>query len=108
MNDTNMLIVSKDRKSAVNLKHVSAAFIGHDGHSLKVTYAGGGGCQLGEYETEWEAREALMMFAEAKRTGANLFFMPDDEAIKARIALRTETEKRRLMNGKKQKGHGGS
>lgn len=82
MSDTNMMIVSKDGKSAVNMEHVSAVFIGRDGCSLKAAYAHGGGCQLGEYQTDREAREALMMLTEAKRRGASVFCMPDDEAVR--------------------------
>lgn len=99
-----MYIVSKDKRSIINLEQVTAIYIGSDGCSIKCDYKNNG-CQLGRYNSDKEAKKAIEIIAE--RIGkADICTMPDDNAVKAKMNL--EGRNYHHITGKKTKGHGGS
>lgn len=100
-----MYIVSKDKKAIINLDQVSNMYIGSDGCSIKADYRNGNGCQMGRYNSEREARKAMEIVANTIGK-SEVCFMPDDDAVKAK--MNSEEQKYRHIAGKKTKGHGGS
>lgn len=102
-----MLIVSKDKKAIVNMAAVSSIYMGHDNCSVKVDYQNGKGCQLGRYNSERATQIAMDMLVEKIGIGkTEIFFMPDDKDIDAKLA--NESNLWHHATGKKTKGHGGS
>lgn len=99
-----MFIVSKDKKSIINLEQVTAMYIGSDGCSIKCDYKNNG-CQLGRYNSDKEAKKAIEIISESIGK-VDVCVMPDDSAIKAKMNL--EEQKYHHITGKKTKGHGGS
>lgn len=99
-----MIVVDKNRVALINLDHVICMYIG-EGNAIKANYASGSGSQVARYNTPQEATEALKLLAEAIGK-AEVFYMPEDEAVKTRIGLRDQ--KYHHAAGKKTKGHGGS
>lgn len=102
-----MFIVSKDRKSLINAEQVTCIYASTDGCSLKVDFQNGRGCQIGKYNSDGEARIAIGIIADSIKLGnMEVCFMPDDNAIKAKLNL--DEQKYHHITGKKTKGHGGS
>lgn len=99
-----MLVVSKSRGAIVNVSNIACMYIGERA-TIKVSYVQGSGCQVASYNTQEEAEEALKMLAESIGK-AEVFFFPEDEAVRARIGARDQ--KYHHATGKKTKGHGGS
>ena len=100
-----MFIVRKDGKSIINFDQIETLYIGGDGCSIKVDYKSGKGCQLGTYSSITEAKEVMELIA-GSIGKTEVYHMPSDDAIKARMNLK---EKRyHHATGKKTKGHGGS
>lgn len=100
-----MFIVSKDRRSVINLSQVAAMYIGSDRCSVKADYKGGNGCQLGRYNSDKEAEKAVEIIAE-NIGKTEVCFMPDDSSVKAKMSF--GEQKYHHAAGKKTKGHGGS
>lgn len=100
-----MYIVSKDKKAIINLEQISTMYIGSDGCSIKADYISGNGCQVGRYSSDREAKKAMELVANAIGK-SEVCFMPDDDAVKAK--MNSEEQKYRHITGKKTKGRGGS
>lgn len=100
-----MFIVSKNRKTIVSAEQMTAVYMGSDNCSIKVDFQNGKGCQLGRYDSENAAQTAMEMIAE-NIGKADVYFMPDDDSVKAKINM--GVQKQYHINGKKTKGHGGS
>lgn len=100
-----MYIVSTDKKAVINFEQTTSMYIGADGCTLKADFGNGKGCQIGRYGSEKAAQAALDIIA--RNIGkCEVYFAPDDSAVRARINL--EEQRRHPVDGKKQKGHGGS
>lgn len=100
-----MFIVNKDAISIVNSENITNIYLGADSCTIKADYKNGTGCQLAKYSSKEEAKTAMMMLAE-NIGGNEVYFMPADEAVKAKM---NQTERRyHHIDGKKTKGHGGS
>lgn len=101
-----MIIVSKDRDSIVNMDQVTNLFVGNDEYTVKAAFANGGGSQIGRYNAP-VATEVIKMIGQAAER-STVYFMPDDEAVAARINQYRQEWERHHATGKKTKGHGGS
>ena len=99
-----MIVVNKQRTSLINMDHISCIYMGVDG-SLKANYAAGDGCQIARYNTPEEGETALAMLLESIGK-TEVFYCPNDEAVRARIAA--SGQKYHRVTGKKTKSHGGS
>lgn len=100
-----MYIVSKDRNSIVNMSQMTALFVGADNCTIKADYHNGKGCQLGRYNSEAAAKTAIEIISNSVGK-SDICFMPDDNAVNAKINL--GEQKQHHISGKKTKGHGGS
>lgn len=104
-----MYIVSRENSIILNLENVVEVFVKKGGENLifdkqpndKVIILQG-------YNTEKEAREAILMIAEEIAIGRKiLMYIPTPEEIRGRL-VNSGAEKQYHINGKKTKGHGGS
>lgn len=100
-----MYIISKDKKSIVNMSQTTVVYMGTDNCTIKVDYQNGRGCQLGRYASEAAARAAMDTIAHSIGK-AEALFMPDDGDINAKLNL--EERRQYHISGKKTKGHGSS
>ncbi|MCM1057920.1 MAG: hypothetical protein NC517_09970 [Firmicutes bacterium] len=100
-----MYIVSKNKKSIVNMSQATVVYLGADNCTIKADYQNGNGCQLGRYDSEAAARAAIDMIAGSIEK-TEVCYMPDDDAVKAKMNLNAQTYHH--IAGKKSKGHGGS
>lgn len=98
-----MFVVDKNRAAIINMNNVGCMYISEG--SIKASYTSGSGSQVARYNTPREAEEALKMLAESIGK-SEVFFFPDDEAVRVRIAA--SGQKYHHVTGKKTKGHGGS
>lgn len=104
-----MLILSKNGCSIINLDHVKSVHTTGDGCKLICEFSDRDSCCAAEYETGEKAKTALRMLANAAKSGICIFLMPDDLSVQGEIAVtRKGYESRYNINGKKNKGHGGS
>lgn len=101
-----MFLISKDKNSIVNMSQITAVYLGADNCTIKADYQNGKGCQLGRYNSAKEARVAIDIVVSCMEK-AEVCFMPDDNAISAKINLE-EQKFHHNINGKKTKGHGSS
>lgn len=100
-----MYIVSKDKNCIINTELITSIYIGADGCTIKADFGNGKGCQIGRYFSEKESQIAIETVASSM--GKNeVCFMPEDNAVKAKINL--GEQKQHHISGKKTKGHGGS
>lgn len=104
-----MYIVSKENSIILNLENVVEVFTKKGGENLifakqpndKVIILQG-------YNTEKEAKEAILMIAEEISIGRkDIIYVPTPEEIKGRL-VNSGAEKQYHISGKKTKGHGGS
>lgn len=101
-----MYLVSKDRNRLINLDNVTCIFASADGKSIKAQFSNGTGCQVDEYDGS-VADEVIDMMCRTMSAGkVPVFFMPDDERVRAATA--NNEQRWRHATGKKTKGHGGS
>lgn len=100
-----MYIVSRDKRSIINTEQITSMYVGADGCTIKADFENGKGCQIGRYNSDRECQTVIEIIA-GNFGKADVFFMPEDSAVNAR--LNTGGEKPRHISGKKTKGHGGS
>lgn len=100
-----MYIVSKDKKSIINTEQITSMYVGADGCTIKADFRNGKGCQIGRYNSEKECQIAIEIIA-GSFGRSDACFMPEDNAINAKISL--GGQKYHHATGKKTKGHGGS
>ena len=98
-----MIIVSKDRKSAVNSDFITNFYIAY--FAIKAT-VNGRNEQLAVYPSDDLAECAFTQLLKAFELSdkLRLWYMPQDAELLSRISA----PKERYLNGKKTKGHGGS
>jgi len=101
-----MFIVAKDKKSIINMEQTTSIYIGSDGCTIKADFKNGKGCQIARYDTETHSKIALEMIADSINKTKEIVTMPEEQTICAKINLKKE--KSQHINGKKQKGYGGS
>ena len=98
-----MYILNKEGTEAFNSEHICNIFISKDNAiraAMKTRTTGG---YLGQYDSLNEAKTALKILIIRLGDG---FQMPDSMSIKAEVIRFSDKTQR--INGKKQKGHGGS
>ena len=98
-----MIIVSKDRKAAVNTDRVISYYMSYLNIKVKTD---GTTEQLATYPTYELAECAFMHMLKAIELSSKngIYYMPQDNELLNRISQ----PKERYLNGKKTKGHGGS
>lgn len=102
-----MFIFNKKTGKLLNLDKVAEVLVGRERNKLTIARENGAMGIFADYNTETEAKEALSMLVEFMNTGKReVFILPDEEEIKARI--RNRKEPWHHATGKKLKGHGGS
>lgn len=102
-----MFIFNKKTGKLLNLDKVAEVLVGREGNKLTIARESGAMGIFADYNTEAEAREAISMMVEFMNTGKrDVFILPDEEEIKARIRNRKEQWHHAI--GRKTKGYGGS
>lgn len=105
-----MFIVTQDGSRIVNMRQVMTLFIASDGRTIRAGFENGSASTMGEYEYPL-AEVAIKMLANALKSGTETFFMPTNEAVKARAAANAKAgvhTEQHAANGAVIKRHGGS
>ena len=102
-----MIIINKEMTSIVNFEQVENIFVGAGGTSIKANLKSGNGMQLGFYGSVEEAKIVIQILAEQISKNIDCIKMPQDKQIEAKINS-VPYSKPHHINGKKQKGFGGS
>lgn len=103
--ESEMYIINKSKTQIANLEQITSLYIGGDECSIKADFITGKGCQIARYSSRAAATTALELLGRAIGR-AEVFFMPDDEAVLAQA--KADEQKWHHATGKKTKGHGGS
>lgn len=98
-----MFIVSKDRDSIINMDHITNLHAS-DPYTIKAAIANGSGYKVGRYNGPVAEKVIEMIGLAIGKT--EVYFLPSDESVQAK--LNEERARYHSIDGKKQKGHGGS
>lgn len=102
-----LIIVNKECNDAYNISHVVNIYMASDGNTIKaVAGTSTRGGILGKYKTIESARKAFdILMKRIEVSSREIVYMPTDEEVEREIKA---GNKMHSINGKKQKGHGGS
>jgi len=102
-----LIIVNKDHNDAYNISHVVNIYMASDGNTIKaVAGTSTRGGILGKYKTFESARKAFeILMKRIEVSSREIVYMPTDNEVEREIKA---GNKAHSINGKKQKGHGGS
>lgn len=102
-----LIIVNKEYNDAYNISHVVNIYMSSDGNTIKaVAGTSTRGGILGKYKTFESARKAFeILMKRIEVSSREIVYMPTDDEVEREIKA---GNKAHSINGKKQKGHGGS
>lgn len=102
-----LIIVNKEYNDAYNISHVVNIYMASDGNTIKaVAGTSTRGGILGKYKTFESARKAFeILMKRIEVSSREIVYMPTDDEVEREIKA---GNKMHSINGKKQKGHGGS
>ena len=98
-----MFIVSRDKSGIINLNRITNLYA-NDSYTIKAAFEGGTGCQIARYTSPVAEKVIEMIGLAIGKT--EVYFLPSDESVQAK--LNEERARYHSIDGKKQKGHGGS
>ena len=102
-----LIIVNKERNDAYNISHIVNIYMASDGNTIKaVAGTSTRGGILGKYKTIELARKAFeILMKRIEVSSREIVYMPTDDEVEREIKAGNKVHS---INGKKQKGHGGS
>ena len=102
-----MIIVNKEHNDAYNISHIVNIYMASDGNTIKaVAGTSTMGGILGKYKTIESARKAFeILMKRIEVSSREIVYMPTDDEVEREIKAGNKVHN---INGKKQRGHGGS
>ena len=102
-----LIIVNKERNDAYNISHIVNIYMASDVNTIKaVAGTSTRGGILGKYKTFESARKAFeILMKRIEVSSREIVYMPTDDEVEREVKA---GNKLHGINGKKQKGHGGS